>query len=672
MIRLLHVRRKEFKEFYESESVPLYAILSHRWMHVQRNGKYRALEISHREFLAGTGDEKGYEKIDKACEAVRDLSQKLVLDLEWIWIDSCCIDNNNNEEHSEAINSMYDCDKPSEWFKRGWTLQELIAPEVVLFYDKDWIGCGSRNEYTPGIYGGHSFQDRSKELAAITRIDATLLRLNKRKDIKRWLNATPACQKMSWASDRRTSKKEDMAYCLIGIFDIPHMYLKRGEGGRAFIRLQEEIIKQSSDLTLFAWKLSFDNTEFCTEDNYLDLEDLKRSTPEDAPFFDSSLKSNLHGVFACGPCHFRHASQITPMHPTVYNDEVTVTSKGVKLTTPLLGSGPFHPFKTPLYCIDQGDSNMISIELRLLGGSVYARTDCTQLPELHRDWKIIPSQDEVYLAHNIHRFHDCIRKLHRHAIRLPDSLLHLQRQTVSPGYLWSNTHRLMMTNGRRFFIGFATYRSADAKFEANLLFGLDHMLRPWSCFSNIEPSFEPLPLEARKSYLERVWRPASQHDQTVCCDEPKHFMIKILGTGAASMRTGITGIMSVTQTLYRSNLLFEVKFRNLRVSSALHDPMGSTRPASARYIMPLSPGYSDPPRQVAKAHDPPSDSYYSPTSFSQDRVDDNTGGFRLAGASLLPLKTEPFKPRSWVPDINSVKRMPPFPKERLDLEEKDG
>ncbi|KAF2451244.1 hypothetical protein P171DRAFT_459358 [Karstenula rhodostoma CBS 690.94] len=272
MIRLLHIIDKAFKEFYELESVPPYAILSHRWKHAQRNGKYRALELSHSEFLAGTGDDRGYGKIDKACKAVHDLSQKLELELQWIWIDSCCIDKNNNEEHSEAINCMYewyarsyvciaylddadpfDESNPSEWYKRGWTLQELIAPERVLFYNKDWIGCGSRNDYNPGVYGRHSFQNRSGEIAAITRIDATLLKLTTRMEIKRRLDSIPACQKMSWASDRRTTKGEDMAYCLIGIFDIPQMYLKRGEGRRAFIRLQEEIIKQSNDLTLLAW-----------------------------------------------------------------------------------------------------------------------------------------------------------------------------------------------------------------------------------------------------------------------------------------------------------------------------------------------------------------------------------------------------------------------------------
>lgn len=554
MIRLLNIRTKEFKEFYDLESVPPYAILSHRWIHAQRNGKHRALELSHTEFLAGTGDDRGYAKIDKACEAVRDLSQKLELDLQWIWIDSCCIDKTNNEEYSEAINSMYewyarsyvciayldDADpfdeaSPSEWFSRGWTLQELIAPERVLFYNKDWIGCGSRNDYSPGVYGGHSFHDRSVEIAAITHIDATLLTLTKRKYIKRRLDSIPACQKMSWASGRKTTKDEDTAYCLIGIFDIPHMYLKRGEGRRAFIRLQEEIIKQSNDLTLFAWKLSGDTNDACMEDNRLTLEDLRQAAPEDAPFFDSSPRSDLHGVFACGPCHFRHASQIEPTQLAVYNDEATVTSRGVKLTTPLLGSGPFLPFKMPLYCTDEGSAQLLSIELRLLGGSIYARTNCTQLPQLHKDAKVIPNQDDVFLAHNVHRFQDCAGQMHKHAIRLPKSIQGgLQRAHVSPGYLWSSKHNLVITNGCRFFVGYANYE--DGGYHANqargepktvvtLLFGLDHLQRPWFCLSNADSSFEPHSLEGRKLYLERVWRPASQHTRTAYLDDEKPFSV---------------------------------------------------------------------------------------------------------------------------------------------------
>ncbi|KAI0894119.1 hypothetical protein F4806DRAFT_473984, partial [Annulohypoxylon nitens] len=61
-------------------------------------------------------------------------------------------------------------------------------------------------------------------------------------------------QRMCWAARRETTRKEDMAYCLLGIFSV-NMTLSYGEGHKAFRRLQEEIIKKSTDQTIFAWGL---------------------------------------------------------------------------------------------------------------------------------------------------------------------------------------------------------------------------------------------------------------------------------------------------------------------------------------------------------------------------------------------------------------------------------
>ncbi|KAL1597934.1 hypothetical protein SLS60_008422 [Paraconiothyrium brasiliense] len=531
-------------------------------------------------FLLKTGDQRGYDKIDKACEAVCDFAHEHNRNLEWIWIDSCCIDKSNDDERSEAINSMYqwyarsyvcivyleDVDtwveaSFSEWFKRGWTLQELIAPERVLFYNKHWHGCGSRNDYSPGLSDQtqYPFKDRSDHIADITKIDVSLLRLSNRRAIKRRLDSIPACQKMAWSSDRKTTKDEDMAYCLIGIFDIPHMYLKRGEGRRAFIRLQEEIVKRNNDLTLFAWKLQRDAGDACLDDNRLGNEELSQGATSQLPFTDSDATSDLHGVFACGPCHFRHASRIEPTQLAVYNDEITVTSRGVKLCTPLLGSEPFLPFNMPLYCMEQGSSELLSIELRLLGGSIYARTNCTQLPELHKDAKVIPNQDEVFLAHNIHHFQDCAGEMHKHAIRLPASILgELQLVKVSPGYLCSSKHNLVITNGRRFFVGCANYESIATRTMVTLLFGLDYLQKPWFCFSNADKSFEPHSLESRKLYLERVWRPASQHAKTAYLGERRNFIfLNIITDGRAFLQ----GNMRAIRQQYCDQEVFSVEFR---------------------------------------------------------------------------------------------------------------
>src|SRR6185295_2773072 len=88
------------------------------------------------------------------------------------------------------------------------------------------------------------------ELLKITRIPINVLLENE-------LEAASVAQKMSWAAQRETTKVEDGAYCLMGIFGV-NMPLLYGEGERAFIRLQEEIMRVSDDHSLFAWRSTDD------------------------------------------------------------------------------------------------------------------------------------------------------------------------------------------------------------------------------------------------------------------------------------------------------------------------------------------------------------------------------------------------------------------------------
>ena len=123
--------------------------------------------------------------------------------------------------------------KQSRWFTRGWTLQEMIAPANVEFYAKDWTEIGSKFSI-------------SNRLARITNVEESLLRG------QRSLHDYNVAERMSWAAKRKTTREEDLAYCLMGIFDV-NMPLLYGEGQRAFIRLQEEIMKTTEDYTIFAW-----------------------------------------------------------------------------------------------------------------------------------------------------------------------------------------------------------------------------------------------------------------------------------------------------------------------------------------------------------------------------------------------------------------------------------
>lgn len=180
---------------------------------------------------------------------------------EWIWNDACCIDKTSSSELSEAINSMFayyshadvcyaylkdvspECRlderrsefRQSRWFKRGWTLQELLAPQLVIFLSSAWTILGTKASHAALV-------------STITRIPQSVLLLEEE------ISATSVAERMSWASKRRTTRPEDEAYCLLGIFDInmPTLY---GEGTRAFQRLQEEIMKKSVDTSLFAaWR----------------------------------------------------------------------------------------------------------------------------------------------------------------------------------------------------------------------------------------------------------------------------------------------------------------------------------------------------------------------------------------------------------------------------------
>ena len=112
-------------------------------------------------------------------------------------------------------------------------MQELLAPKAIQFYDAKWQYLGSK-------------QSLAASISEVTGIDPGVL------SGKRYPRQYSIAQRMSWAAGRRTSRREDRAYSLLGLFVI-NMPMLYGEGGKAFIRLQEEIIKESDDHSIFAW-----------------------------------------------------------------------------------------------------------------------------------------------------------------------------------------------------------------------------------------------------------------------------------------------------------------------------------------------------------------------------------------------------------------------------------
>ncbi|QYS99230.1 Ankyrin repeat-containing protein [Trichoderma simmonsii] len=244
-MRLINTDTLVIEEFGFGQ-IPNYAILSHRWYNYELNLQDVQNRIWEKQGFTNENKIKAFEKINRCC--IRAKSDTF----QYAWIDSCCIDKTSSAELSEAINSMYlwyykagrcyaylsdvqsmNTFKESEWFKRGWTLQELLAPAEVFFLDKDWNDLGTKK----------SLQEAVSDQ---TRIPVNILSGAD-------LETATVAQRMSWASRRKTTRIEDSAYCLMGIFGI-NMPLLYGEGERAFIRLQEEIMKISNDHSIFAWK----------------------------------------------------------------------------------------------------------------------------------------------------------------------------------------------------------------------------------------------------------------------------------------------------------------------------------------------------------------------------------------------------------------------------------
>ena len=251
---LLSTSRAELHYFADPSVVDRgYAILSHRWEGNEQT--LQDLQLIIRECC-----ERGDNPRDHVSAKIREccmLAERY--GYLWLWIDSCCINKESSTELSEAINSMYNwyaqsevcfaylsdvpsnCDlyapnsefRTSKWHTRGWTLQELIAPSVVIFISREWDVLGNRCEL-------------AVLLQQTTRVPEKIL--------EKTLLPSSYCiaVRMSWAARRRTSRVEDEAYCLLGLFGVnmPTIY---GEGRSAFLRLQKAIMESTLDTSIFAW-----------------------------------------------------------------------------------------------------------------------------------------------------------------------------------------------------------------------------------------------------------------------------------------------------------------------------------------------------------------------------------------------------------------------------------
>jgi hypothetical protein len=431
-IRLIDTSTFQMRVFV-GEKIPNYAILSHTWVDDE--------EVDFQEMTAIACDPRhpatlkpGYTKIRFTCEEARRHN------IKYVWVDTCTIDKSSSTELSEAINSMFkwyrnaevcyvflsdlepgvdveEAMKSCRWYKRGWTLQELIAPENLRFYNRIWEFVGTKS-------------DLKSTVSAITGVDQVVL-----------MDCTvlpefPLARRMSWASQRTTTRTEDLAYCLLGIFDV-NMPLLYGEGNKAFIRLQEEIIKHSNDLSIF-WNFP------CTTTGSI----------EGLGFYPG------RDLFATTPRDFSESGDIVPRTLAVgFKREFALTNNGVRFATA--------KFKVLLlrgyYVMDlqhtYGRSQDCLMALQKIGPGVFVRLAIS----LEKCWRGSPAlvdslnpceNEDAYVVSKIsasieEQMHTC----RRHALRFEIHEEGRERyrriiEVPTPHENWNSAHQEFITMGQ--------------------------------------------------------------------------------------------------------------------------------------------------------------------------------------------------------------------------------
>ncbi|KAI1101937.1 heterokaryon incompatibility protein-domain-containing protein [Jackrogersella minutella] len=258
-MRLLNVKTMRVESFptRQISAIPDYVILSHRWQDEE--------EVSFHDIqgeLEKIQHKKGYQKILKCCEIASSTG------FEYVWIDTCCINKSDENELTHTLAAMFRyyrdsqaCytyladvsgdDNPfdegsefrrSKWFTRGWTLQELVAPLYVTFFDRDWNEIGTKSNLRTVI-------------ADVTGISPQVLAMN-------YGGAISIAQRQAWAKDRQTKEIEDQAYSMMGLLGVK-IPVKYGEGEAAFRKIKDEIerlknndLGDPSNFNVSSWKSS--------------------------------------------------------------------------------------------------------------------------------------------------------------------------------------------------------------------------------------------------------------------------------------------------------------------------------------------------------------------------------------------------------------------------------
>ncbi|KAI0513268.1 heterokaryon incompatibility protein-domain-containing protein [Xylaria bambusicola] len=391
-MRLIDVNTLKLHEFF-GDQIPPYAILSHtweaeevtyeEWLYAGRQYPRRWGWVYDKKEVRDIKAKSGYDKIVQACAKAQGDR------LSWLWVDTNCIDKNSSAELSEAINSMFqwyrksavcyaflvDVHNPdvracfrndsefrkSRWFTRGWTLQELIAPCGVCFYSSSWMPISTKTNIALLIE-----EICSIPIVVLCKPDAH--------------TSYRAAQKMSWASGRNTTRQEDIAYCLMDLFDV-NMPLLYGEGEKAFLRLQIEITRQQPDVRLLAWQQL-------------------RSEPRNIFHVLSSTHKSLR-AFAPSPKHFFFADGLQIRAQSIPTS-LRVDGLEVVVRLPLVKTLSSNFVFAILPYVQTSDNRMVWIPLIHIRGQRYVRVEFPTVTFFAPDIQYEPPVEIILPTHEGH------------------------------------------------------------------------------------------------------------------------------------------------------------------------------------------------------------------------------------------------------------------------------
>lgn len=398
-----------------------YAILSHTW----EDGEVTFQDMAD---IRKAKNKAGFFKIARTCQLAAAYG------LRYAWVDTCCIDKSSSAELTEAINSMFQWYKKSticfvylsdlpnydskgrdvitinfpscRWFTRGWTLQELIASPNVIFYDQIWNEVGTKSSLL-------------NKLHVITGIDLEVLRNSN------VISTICLAKRMSWAAKRQTTRVEDLSYCLFGIFDV-NLPLIYGEGTKAFNRLQEAIVSNSNDLSLFAW------------------------TAQD-------INQDFRGIFALNPSEFLHCGSYRINNdPTLEIPEIRLTNKGLHVKT-RLNKGE-DDYQLSLHCFDSKFNLREFTSTVVLALVQTAQGYVRHKPYLRFNvgYSSLEAGNElpIFISKTVDFTESKILSTaskHRVLLELLNPSYHLCQIEGKPAHLWDNNNRAFVTEGNERF-----------------------------------------------------------------------------------------------------------------------------------------------------------------------------------------------------------------------------